>query len=128
VATAVVVLLGAAAVAVSTLVGVAYASSRASASTLRLTGTVGPGRTISLVNAHGRRVKTLRPGVYRFVVRDRSTRQNFHLIGPGITGFAGTTSIPLRQTVVWKLHLSRGTYTYRSDTNPKALHRNFRVG
>jgi hypothetical protein len=72
-------------------------------------------------------VKKLRPGEYRLVIRDRSTSENFHLLGPGISGFAGTTSIPLRQTVVWKFRLSRGTYRYHSDSNPKAVHGSFRV-
>lgn len=118
-------MIGALLVGLTVFGGNAFGSTRSSEP--RLTGTVGPGKTISLVNAHGRRVKTLRPGVYRFVVRDRSTRENFHLLGPGISGFAGTTSIPLRGTVVWKLRLSRGTYRYQSDSNPKAVHGSFRV-
>jgi hypothetical protein len=125
VALALVVLVVAAVVALSTPGAGAYGSSRTAMA--RLVGTVGPGRTISLVKVHGRRVKTLRPGEYRFVIRDRSTRENFHLVGPGISGFAGTTSIPLRGTVVWNLRLSLGTYRYHSDANPKAVHGTFRV-
>jgi hypothetical protein len=94
----------------------------------RLLGTAGPGRTISLVDAQRRRVKSLHPGMYRFVIRDRSIHENFHLSGPNIGGLAGVTGIRFRGTVTWKLKLVSGTYRYRSDTHPKTVHGSFRVG
>jgi hypothetical protein len=43
-----------------------------------LNGTVGPGYTIKLTKA-GKIVRTLKPGRYRIVVRDRSSAHNFEL-------------------------------------------------
>ena len=37
----------------------------------RLLGTVGPGFTITLKNAHGKKVTTLKPGTYTVVISDR---------------------------------------------------------
>ena len=52
-------------------------------STIQLTGTVGPGFTITLKN-HTKTVKTLAPAKYTFVINDKSNIHNFHLIGPGV--------------------------------------------
>jgi hypothetical protein len=93
----------------------------------RLIGTVGPGRTISLVDAHDQRVRKLRPGTYRFVIRDRSAHDNFHLFGPGITGLIGATGISYRGMTLWKLRLVSGTYRFRSDAHPKSMRGTFRV-
>jgi hypothetical protein len=105
---------------------VALPASRA-ATTPRLVATVGPKETISLVDARGRPVKKLRRGTYRFVVRDRSTRENFHLFGPSIRGFLGVTSFRFRGTVTWKIRLAPGTYQYRSDAHPRKMRGTFRV-
>jgi hypothetical protein len=93
----------------------------------RLTATVGPKQTISLVNARGRAVKRLRHGTYRFVVRDRSRRENFHLFGPSIRGFFGVTSFRFRGTVTWKIRLTPGAYRYQSDAHPRKMRGTFRV-
>jgi hypothetical protein len=93
----------------------------------RLQGTVGPKQTISLVDSRGRAVKRLRHGTYRFVVRDRSTRENFHLFGPSIKGFLGVTSFRFRGTVTWKIRLAPGAYQYRSDAHPRKMRGTFRV-
>jgi hypothetical protein len=76
----------------------------------RLTGTTGPGLTITLKKA-GKKVTSLTPGSYTITVSDKSTNHNFVLTGPGvrnrvITGLAYTGS----KTVT--LRLRRGTYTY----------------
>ena len=48
------------------------------AATPTLKGTVGPGFTISL-KTNGRRVTTLRPGAYKFVIADKASIHNFTL-------------------------------------------------
>jgi hypothetical protein len=72
-------------------------------------------------------VKTLRPGFYRFLIKDRSAHDNFHLTGPGVSGFVGVTGIPYQGTATWRLRLTRGTYRYRSDAHPRSMHGSFRV-
>jgi Copper binding proteins, plastocyanin/azurin family len=76
----------------------------------RLSGTTGPGLTITLKKA-GKKVTKLTPGSYTIAVADKSGNHNFVLTGPGIrnkviTGlaFVGTKSATVR--------LRRGTYTY----------------
>ena len=71
----------------------------------------------------GTRVTVLPAGPVVLTVNDRSTKDNFHLIGPGVNR---ATSKPGKGTVVWKLTFRRGTYVYRSDATPK-LRGSFRV-
>jgi hypothetical protein len=49
----------------------------------KLTGTVGPGFTITLKRL-GKPFKTLKAGTYSVTVTDRSNIHNFHLRGPGV--------------------------------------------
>jgi len=68
----------------------------------QLVGTVGPGFTISLKTATGKRVSTLPRGSYRIVLKDRSDDHNFAMRGPGVnralTGvdFVGTKTVTLK--------------------------------
>ncbi len=87
-----------------------------------LSGSVGPGATIALRRGAAKLV-ALKAGRVVLTVRDRSTRDNFHLTGPGVNR---TTSKAGRTTVVWRLTLRRGLYTYRSDATPP-LRGSFRV-
>jgi hypothetical protein len=84
----------------------------------------GPGLTISL-RRHGSTVHVVRPGDYRFKVRDHTAAGNFRLIGPA--GFQLATGVRYVGTLDWVVHLVRGTYVYRSDTHPKSLRRTFAV-
>ena len=90
-----------------------------------LKGSVGPGFTISLKNAAGKRVTTLRRGLYRIRVVDRSAIHDFHLKGPGvnrvITGirFTGTRTVRVR--------LRAGRYTYVCDPHDDSMRGSFRV-
>jgi hypothetical protein len=90
----------------------------------QLTGSVGPGKRISLTRAGARaRLATLKAGAAVLRVSDRSATENFHLTGPGVnraTARAGTA------TVTWRLNLRRGLYAYRSDATP-SLKGSFRV-
>jgi plastocyanin len=79
-------------------------------------------RTITLMNG-GSRVRSVTENTFKVTVNDTSTKQNFHLTGPGVnkkTGVAAKT----RKT--WTLALKPGKYTYRSDKN-RRLKRTFTV-
>jgi hypothetical protein len=74
------------------------------------------GTSISLVGADGKRVRVLQPNTYRIVVRDRTTAQNFHLVGPGLNT---KTKIATKTTATWRVYLQPGSYSYRSDRNTR---------
>jgi hypothetical protein len=88
----------------------------------KLNGKVGPGSTISLKRGSAT-VKSLKRGTYRVTVRDLSTKDNFHLVGPGVSK---KTAVGGKRTVTWKLRFRAGKYTYRSDAHKK-LKRTFRA-
>jgi plastocyanin len=102
----------------------ALAASASAVTVPKLVGTVGPGFTITLTKG-GKKVTTLKPGRYTFVVTDKSDDHNFHLKGPGIdrviTGlaFRGTKSVTLR--------LRAGAYTYVCDPHREDMRGSFRV-
>ena len=81
----------------------------------KLTGTVGPGFTISLKQGT-KLVKALKAGRYTFAVTDKADIHSFHLKGPGMSkvitgiGFKGTKTVTLA--------LKKGTYTYVCDVHP----------
>ena len=89
---------------------------------LKLSGKVGPGNTISLKRGSAI-VKALKAGRYKVTVRDASTKDNFHLLGPGVSK---KTAVKGKRTVSWTLRFRAGKYTYRSDAH-KTLKRTFRV-
>ena len=99
-------------------------ASPAPAATRTLSGTVGPGFTISL-KYKGKKVRSLPAGRYRIRVTDRADIHNFHIRGPGvnrvITGvdFEGTKSRTFR--------LRKGTYRYVCDPHSSDMHGSFRV-
>ena len=83
----------------------------------KLHGTIGPGFTISLKNAKGKKVATLKHGKYTFIVGDKSGIHNFTLNGPGIknktitgTSFVGTKTVTLA--------LKKGSYTFYCTVHP----------
>lgn len=88
------------------------AAAGASPAATALTGTVGPGFTITLAKG-GARVSSLTPGSYRITVHDKATVHDFHLFGPGLNkvitrvGFKGTKTVTVT--------LTSGTYTYQCD-------------
>jgi plastocyanin len=90
----------------------------------RLTATVGPGFTISLRTANGRRVTRLRRGRYRITVRDRSSMHNFHLRGPGVNK---RTAVGFRGTRTWTVTLRRGRYGFVCDPHARRMRGSFRV-
>ncbi len=87
----------------------AVAAAAPAAPATRLTGTVGPGFTITLKKA-GKKVTTLPARSYTFAISDRSGEHNFRLRGPGLNrplttaGFVGKKSVTIR--------LRKGKYTF----------------
>ena len=75
---------------------------------------VGPAGRITLTRA-GLRLRSLRAGVVVIAVMDLSTKDNFHLTGPGVNRL---TSRAARSKVSWRLRLRPGIYRYRSDATP----------
>ncbi len=96
-------------VAVVALAAAATASSSRSILPPRLTGTVGPGFTISL-KKNGVAVKTLRAGTYRIVVSDKASIHNFVLEGPGVE--RDITTVPFVGTKTVTVKLRKGKYKY----------------
>ena len=84
----------------------------------RLFATVGPKSTISLRNAAGTALKTLKAGTYSVVVRDRSKAHNFHLVGKGVNR---KTVVATTATVTWRLRLQAGVLRFYSDRAPKTV-------
>jgi len=89
----------------------------------KLVATVGPGYTISLKRG-GRKVTTLKPGLYTIVVRDRAAIHNFRLIGPGVNK---ATGIAFVGTKTWRLRLKAGLHRFRCDPHRTMMRGSFRV-
>jgi len=85
----------------------------------RITGSVGPGRTISVRGAGGK-LATITAGAVILTVNDRTRVDNFHLTGPGVNR---KTGVAFRGRATWRLTLQPGRYTYRSDKRKKLLGR-----
>jgi plastocyanin len=106
-----------AAAALTASLALAVPAVAGSAAATPLTGTVGPGFTISLANKAGK-VKTLKHGSYVITVKDKSAIHNFHVIGPGVAkvvttvAFVGTKKITVT--------LKKGTYTYQCDPHAQS--------
>ncbi len=111
-----------AAVALGALV---LAATATPATPTRLTGTVGPGFTITLTKA-GKRVTALKPGSYAITVNDRSTSHNFRLKGPGVNK-ATTVAFKGTPRKAWVVTLRRGTYTYVCDPHADSMKGSVRV-
>jgi plastocyanin len=96
----------------------------AQAAVPKLTGTVGPGFTISLKKS-GTVVKTLKAGKYSLTVSDKSGFHNFRIKGPGKINKA--TSVARTGTTTWALTLVKGTYTILCDPHASTMKRTFKV-
>jgi hypothetical protein len=88
-------------------------------------GTVGPAKTISLKRADGTIVRRVPAGLHRFVIRDRSARHNFHLLGGGLHKRTGVVFVGTR---IWTgVRIRKGvTYTYFCEPHPEDMTRTFR--
>jgi hypothetical protein len=90
-----------------------------------LTGTVGPGFSISLVDESGNLVTHLDPGTYTITVKDQGAIHNFDLSGPGVSQH---TDIEFVGTVTWTVTFTDGIYTYLCDAHPTQMKGQFAVG
>lgn len=89
------------------------AAAAPAASAARLTGTVGPGFTITMS------ARSVKAGAYIITIRDRSAIHNFHLVGPGVDD---RTSVDGVKTSTWKIALKHGTYRFRCDVHSSIMH------
>ena len=89
----------------------------------RLKAKVGPGSTISLKRSSGAMVRTLKAGKYAIAVSDLTTKDNFHLRGPGVSK---KTSVKGKARATWRVTFRAGKYSYFSDAH-RRLRRAFRV-
>jgi plastocyanin len=109
---------------VAVVAGALALSAPSQAAAPKLTGTVGPGFTITLKRL-GKKVTAVKAGTYSITVSDRSNIHNFHLIGPGVNkqitqiGFVGTKTVVVR--------LKKGTYRYICDPHLTVMKGSFKV-
>jgi plastocyanin len=89
----------------------------------KLKAKVGPRSTITLKRASGALVRTLKAGRYRIAVSDVTTKDNFHLKGPGVSK---KTSVRGKASATWRVTLRAGKYSYFSDAH-RRLRKTFRV-
>jgi plastocyanin len=95
----------------------------ASAAVPTLNGTDGPGFTITLKKGTTK-VKTLKAGKYKIVIKDLSNIHNFHLTGPGINK---KTGVGPKGTFTWAVTLKKGTYKYMCDPHAAIMKGSFKV-
>ncbi len=88
-----------------------------------LTGTVGPGFTITLTQG-GKKVTALRAGTYTFRIVDKANIHDFHLTGPGVNK---KTAVPFVGSESWMLPLEKGTYKYVCDLHASIMKGSFVV-
>jgi hypothetical protein len=109
-------------VAVAALLTAGAAMAFTSAAPPKLNGSVGPGFTISLKDANGKKVKTLKAGKYTFVVADKGNIHTYDLkqvkggkFHKEITGASFTG----KKTVTIKL--AKGKWEYYCATHPTQM-------
>jgi len=103
---------------------VATASARRSATPV-LTGTVGPGFTITLKQG-SKAVKTLKAGTYKFVIHDRSSIHGWSLDGPH--GFAKDISpVPGTGTKTVTLKLKAGGFKFYCPNHESTMFGHFKA-
>ena len=76
-----------------------------------LKGSVGPGLRIAFAHSAS-------AGRAKVTIRDLTTKDDFHLVGPGVNK---KTGVAFKGTVAWSVTLKAGKYAFRSDAH-KALH------
>ena len=78
-----------------------------------LTGTVGPGFTITMNK------KTVKAGTSVITIHDLASIHDFHLKGPGVDK---KTSVPGTGTTKWTVTLKKGTYHFVCDPHHTIMH------
>jgi plastocyanin len=90
----------------------------------KLTGTVGPGFTITLTRL-GKKVTAVKAGTYSITVADKSNIHNYRLIGPGLNKEITTIAFVGTKTVIVKL--KKGTYRFICDPHASIMKGSFKV-
>jgi Copper binding proteins, plastocyanin/azurin family len=108
---------------VGLLAAVLLSAGSASAVT-SLSGSVGPGFTISLKKG-GKKVKSLKAGRYRISVNDKSDFHNFHISGPGVNRRITTVDFQGKKSRTFKF--KKGTYRYVCDPHADSMKGSFKV-
>jgi hypothetical protein len=105
-------------------VGLTAVVSASPAAPPKIFGTVGPGFTISL-KQNGKPVKTLKAGLYTFVISDKSSIHSFVVEGPGVE--RDITSVPFvgTKTVTFRLHT--GKYKFYCRAHESSMFGYFRA-
>ena len=101
----------------------ALAVPAAFAGTTTLTGTDGPGFTITLKQGSAK-VTNLKAGTYTFQIADKSNIHNFHLSGPGVNK---KTSVSGTGSSTWTVNLKSGTYKFVCDPHATIMKGSFKV-
>jgi hypothetical protein len=115
----------AAAVAVAAAFAVSAAARPAAAPTL--TGTVGPGFTISLT-MNGRKVTKIEAGSYKIVVTDKATIHNFVIEQEqGGTFEKAITTVPFTGTKTATVKLTKGRWKVYCQPHESVMFQNFTV-
>jgi plastocyanin len=78
-----------------------------------LTGTVGPGFTITMTK------KTVKAGTYVVTIHDLASIHDFHLTGSGVDK---KTSVTGTGTTKWTVKLKKGTYHFVCDPHRTIMH------
>jgi hypothetical protein len=112
-------------VAIPVAVAFAFVPATSHGQSRNLTGTVGPGFTITLQDASGARVRHLDPGEYTIVVSDLAAEHNFHLSGPGVNQLTAVEEIGPK---TWNVTFRDGIYTYQCDPHSSTMRGRFAVG
>jgi plastocyanin len=84
-----------------------------STNTSKLTGTVGPGYTITMNK------KTVKAGTNVITIHDLASIHDFHLTGPGLDK---KTSVSGTGTTKWTVKLKKGTYHFVCDPHHTIMH------
>ena len=108
---------------VTLLAAALVVAASATAATPTLTGTDGPGFTITLKKG-STKVTSLKAGKYKIVIKDLSNIHNFHLKGPGVDE---TTTRPEGGVNTWTVTLRKGTYLYVCDPHASSMKGKFVV-
>ncbi len=95
------------------LAGSTFGAVSTKTSTNTLTGTVGPGYTITMNK------KTVKAGTYVITIHDLASIHDFHLTGSGVNK---KTSVSGTGTTKWTVKLKKGTYHFVCDPHQTIMH------
>jgi len=108
--------------------GLAFAAQSPAMSAPKLKGTVGPGFTIKLVDSTGKKVTTLKPGKYTFVVSDKASIHNFVLEQEKGGKFEKEiTGVGFQGTKTMTVTLTKGKWKYYCAPHESVMFGNFTV-